>query len=336
MRTNYKAVDITKFILAYIVLTVHCMNYNLNDNRIYFYIEHYIFRMSVPLFFLFSGFFLGIKVKKCEEKKTEYIKACIRNLMIHYLFWNIIYGVITIMYDIKHGLGMKEIVFVFVRNTLTFNSNLMWYIGSLVFSYLVFAFIKTQNALKISLVVAALLYIVGIFMGSYSGVFRGTAVEEVLQLYYRYFVNSSNGLFVGYVFVGHGFYYARYVERETSKRKIISAVFVGYLILTAEMMLIKRIPSPMEGHYDFLLGNLFICIPMFLLILQCKVSDHIDTKFFRKASSCIYFSHMMVVMGLSMLLDIYWLYIYVLAVIITTVGAYIVYKWNNKYVNMVT
>ena len=136
--------------------------------------------------------------------------------------------------------------------------------------------------------------------------------------------------------MGFGYYYARYSEEEPGRRNLFLSVLIGYIVLTIEMLLIRQIPAPMEGNYDFLLGNLIVTPPIFLLVLQCKVKENISTVFLRKASSCIYFTHMAILSAVNFVFDIAFGYKYILVVVLVTVCAYVVYKWNNKYVNMIT
>lgn len=328
--------DIAKFLFAFAVLTVHNCNYALSDNMLWFYFEHLIFRMSVPFFFLTSGFLFGIKVKANEDKKVEYIKKNVRNLLRHYLFWGVTYSIVTIGFNLKHGMTIKGVVFIAIRDFLTFNPILMWYIGALIFSFLVIGLIHHKKTFQISLIIGAFLYCVGMLMGSYSGLFTGTIVEDALQIYYKLFVNSSNGIFVGYIFVGLGYYIGRYVEKTISKKKLILQILIGYIVISTEIMIVNNIPKCLEGNYDYLLGSLIISPALFLLILQCNVPDKISTDFFRKASSCIYFSHMLVISGVNLLFDLPLTVQYLLVIMIVTIGSVIIYKWNNKYINMIT
>lgn len=337
MKKVYKSIDITKFILSYIVVLVHALGYHLQDNLLWFLIEHLVFRLTVPFFFIVSGFFLGIKVKEKPEKKMEYIRKNLKSLFIHYLFWGGVYTIIGFGFNIRQGFGLKMSIFMCIRDALTFNPSAMWYVGALMFSFIVLAFLKTKKSFMISMAIGILFYIMGLLMGSYSGIFTGTMIEPVLQNYYMLFVSSSNGLFVGYIFVAIGYYFGNYKEKEANIKRSWMQLLIGYIVLAAELAAIGLVlPKTLQGNYDFLLGILIIVPALFELVQKCKVSDNISTGFMRKASSAIYFSHMAVISAVHIMFRTHYIVEFLLVAVLVTLGSYIVYKWNNKYINLIT
>ena len=61
MTTCKKNIDIAKFIMAIIVVSIHTDPFIQFSNFYYFY--HSIIGLPVPFFFLATGFFIGIKMK---------------------------------------------------------------------------------------------------------------------------------------------------------------------------------------------------------------------------------------------------------------------------------
>lgn len=337
MKKVYKSIDITKFILAYVVVLVHAVGFHLKNNISWFLTEHLIFRLTVPFFFITSGFFLGMKVKAQPERKNEFIRKNVKSLSIHYLFWGSVYTLIGFVFNIRQGIGLKQNVFMSLRDFITFNPSAMWYLGALIFSFLVLAIIKTKKSFLISIPIGILFYIFGLFLGSYSGIFTGTIIEPVLHHYYMLFVSSSNGLFVGYIFVAIGYYFGAYKEKETKVQKSWLQLLIGYVVLAVELAAILLvIPDCLQGNYDYLLGILIIVPALFELVQKCKIPDDISTGFVRKASSTVYFSHMAVISGVHIIFKTHFAVEFVIAAVLVTLGAYIVYKWNNKYINLIT
>ena len=70
------------------------------------------------------------------------------------------------------------------------------------------------------------------------------------------------------------------------------------------------------------------------LALQIDISHVGDTNFFRKTSSFIYFAHMLVVRAVWYVVEISPLINLGLSMLGVTVAAYIVYRLNNKWINM--
>lgn len=94
---QYSNLDIAKFICALLVVVIHTQPISPDDGLWYFYVQHVITRVAVPLFFAISGylFFSKLiyengKIKHCREN-TKRLWNCIKKNGTIYLVWSAIY-----------------------------------------------------------------------------------------------------------------------------------------------------------------------------------------------------------------------------------------------------
>lgn len=60
----YSSVDIAKLIFCLCIVCLHAQDYYTFQSDIVWFIRQFVFRTAVPFFFVASGYFLGIKLKK--------------------------------------------------------------------------------------------------------------------------------------------------------------------------------------------------------------------------------------------------------------------------------
>lgn len=103
IKTQSQVVELLRFPLIVLVVFVHMLPFeqkklypNLEINNVYNIIteviSHYLGRLPVPCFFLFSGYFFFYKITDWNTNiYASQLKKRIKSLLIPYLSWNIIY-----------------------------------------------------------------------------------------------------------------------------------------------------------------------------------------------------------------------------------------------------
>ena len=116
-KEKYNAIDITKFIMAIIVIFIHTWS-RFGGILMQTKLIPIVTNTAVPFFFITSGFLLENKIKKQKENKEKVVKKYILNALRIYIIWTIIYLPITIFGWILNGLTNKEGIFELAKNTI--------------------------------------------------------------------------------------------------------------------------------------------------------------------------------------------------------------------------
>ena len=116
-KEKYNAIDITKFIMAIILIFIHTWS-RFGGILMQTKLIPIVTNTAVPFFFITSGFLLENKIKKQKENKEKVVKKYILNALIIYIIWTIIYLPITIFGWRLNGLTNKEGIFELAKNTI--------------------------------------------------------------------------------------------------------------------------------------------------------------------------------------------------------------------------
>lgn len=155
---NFNLLDVTKLILAYFVISLHCdvLNYSLSIER--------ICKIAVPMFFVASGVLIQYKVAK---EGYTYLKRYIKHIFRLFVIWTIIYIPLSIYGWRDEGLISGTLMY--LRSTLMTGENFMswplWYLHALLFgSIIMYQLFKKGTPLSAILIISFLLSLVGVLM----------------------------------------------------------------------------------------------------------------------------------------------------------------------------
>lgn len=137
--TRYNAIDITKILMAFIVVGVHVNAFSpLGDTFL-----NLLFRIPVPFFFVVSGFLLQNKIEKIDNEQ-EPLKNNITKVLRLYLLWTLVYLPLSIIvYHHNKETIMENIsnyfhLFLFVGETKF--AWPLWYLHSLLLALILIYF----------------------------------------------------------------------------------------------------------------------------------------------------------------------------------------------------
>ncbi len=281
---NYDLIDIFKFFFACCVVLIHTeISKELSNG---FYLQEMLFRLAVPFFFVSSGFLSSQK-----ELSSANLKKSLKKMISIYMIWSFIYIFATYFrYDFDYTYLFDQ----FIRFFFLSADNIMWFIGSVIFSMIViFHLGKNKKYLIISLVTAFLLYLFGLFFTTYNFIPKNTFFTELVTYLSKTFYANRNPIFSGYLYFGIGYYMSLYCKDNKLKLKhLIILIPLDILFLFLESKLIyQNLNSLIE--YDFLIMHIPTIILLFLVIKNIKKLP-INTIKIRKISAIMYYIHILI------------------------------------------
>lgn len=334
-KTQYEGIDIVKAFFAICVVSLHCLNSHLEWSDYWFFSEHMIFRMSVPFFFIASGFFLGKNIRRTPEKHKEICLKRGKTLFMYYLLWGTINSTVSMFMDIKNGTSFFDAFLQLIHKMLVTTPPIMWYLGSLFTATYLLSLVRTRKSHIITMWIGIFLFALGLLMENYSGIFAGTALQGFILGYQNVFISTNNVIFVGYAFVSIGFWLGKYANLDAiSPKKTWIILTIGVVLSFLETWALRWwVPVSLMNRNGFLLTSLPVAYGIFLLACNPNIHFRFGTRYPRMLSNFFYFTHSTLFAAILFLTDtsIYTVYIVVMSVLF--VFSVIVYKWNNRFIN---
>lgn len=329
MKKQYPLVDIFKLIFAISILAVHS-NVFLGENNTSWFILHGFCRLGVPFFFVASGFFLAISLKK-NNGSIDIVKKYIKRLLVPFVFW-VLLNFIPLFITWRHE-PISTIALKTVQNLLLYPCGAMWYILALMISsILTYPFYKKKK-LPICIIISAILYIFALLCNNYYFLIENTFVQGIIDNYLNIAVSARNGIFEGLLFVSIGMYIYELLNNNKINFKINNFILViSYILLILEIIFIKG-NTYMDDHSLFI--SFYTLIPSFFIFLL-QFGPNIDTLKARNYSTGIYFSHRFLLMfakTLALYIGISNILVFISVLIIDLIILTILYKIDNKNIN---
>lgn len=297
-RKNYYALDIAKFISAFLVICIHCgplLDVSETGN---FVLVQIIARLAVPFFFVTSGFLFFRKIDlKREwndyENKTK-LKHYVVRLCKIYLIWTILYLPFNYLLVADNGISTMEILRYLRDFFFTGSYYHLWFLPALILAvyivYLLLFFLGLQKTVWIGIV----LYLLGMAGNVYGDfILQLPLIGNVLDIYLKLFSTTRNGLFFGVLFVVIGAIFAKrnfYLKN----RYVVLGMIVSAILLFVECFLLRS-----YGFMNDLTSMYFMNIPcmffIFLFLLRIQIKKRKVYKVLRVLSLLIYVLHVMII-----------------------------------------
>lgn len=298
-RKNYYAIDVAKFISAFLVVCIHTgplLDINKDAN---FVLVQIIARLAVPFFFVASGFLFFRKIDITREwNDYENLKALrhyIGRLLKIYIIWTILYLPFTYMV-MRNGDGFTtESILRYVRDFF-FNGSFyhLWFLPALMFAVPFVYLLIHKLSLKKAIYVGIVLYIVGMSINLYPQLLdKVPYLNTIIKGYLAIFSTARNGFFFGTVFVALGAFFAKralYLKNY----QVALGFLISLVLLFVECFLLRAngFMKDLSSMYITLLPCLFF---MFLLLLRIHLKESRTYKTMRILSLLIYVSHLVFV-----------------------------------------
>ncbi len=282
-KTAYAGIDRFRIIAALLVITIHTSPLTSVDDTADFVLTRILARVAVPFFFMASGFFLFSRRDSDVLSAGRLLSFLKRTALLYvaavllYLPLNVYNGTIQIWTSLPNLLNALLIEGTFYH---------LWYVPAsmlgAVISWMLIRCFKEKGALMI----AGLLYIIGLFGDSYYGL---SETVPILKAFYQPVLTiadyTRNGFFFAPVFMILGSCIANQSKRYT-KKTCVSGLCISAALMLAEGLILKSLDIQ---RHDSMYVMLLPC--MFFLFQNLLHWEGRNTEKLRKYSVIIYLIH---------------------------------------------
>ncbi len=316
-KKEYKGIDITKFIMAILVIACHANLYTNYDGTIG---TIYLLVLScvVPYFFITNGFFMYKDEETFENKLWDNLKKIIKL----YIIWNIIYLPISIYDYAVNGYSVIKAIILYIRDFLFIGDHFfswpLWYLLGFIYALIALIILKKLklNDKKI-FIITMLTYIFANVMEYLTSIGSNNIVVKLFS-----YVFGDGRVFTGIFLVTLGILIKKYNDKiKISKKILLLLIIVCFAISVIIPNKISEV-----GLYIFL----------FLLVKELN-NIKFNTINFRRCSTIFYFVHMinlfiyMLIVGIDNTYGVYGFLITIVACMVESIIIiFIQNKWNPK------
>ena len=339
--SKYNSFDMAKLICSIFVVMIHIAPFgNQTSTNILSYLNfalsQCICRIAVPLFFIFNGFFLYRKTP-LKEFSIQYSKKYFFHILKLYLLWSLIYFPINLISILNNPKGIIYGFAVYFRNLIFVGSfTQLWYLNALLFAVALISFLlhKKWTPRKI-LYTSSLFYILGLcgdgYFGIISPLLQVPFVGNIINIYFKIFSTTRNGLFFAFFFVSLGMILSN-KEIFISRKKSLFFLSASLFMLFIEVFILAYFDISKDRNILlFTIPSALYCF-FFLKTIHLKDSK-IDI---RKLSSLIFYTHLWVFIAVSGCLKVSGIHLrstpllFIIVLAVTILISIIVINISNK------
>ena len=272
---HFILMDILKFLCAFLVFYIHINLSQVCHNEFFAHVHHFfrngICRIAVPFYFACSGFLLFRKINTDKESNNK-VQLFIARILKLYGIWMILS------------------LFNTARSHLWFLLSLPFAVG------LVYLCLKIKIKPIYILLIGFVLYLFGLLGDSWYGLIlkiNNRYLTAFFDNYFFYFINTRNGLFMGFIFVAIGMFIAKTDFKINKILCFVSMVFFAVLFML-ECYCLTRYGNCKEY-------NMFLfLVPFTFFFLYCvvhiNINDDKTDKYLRlrDMGMLIFYSHLVI------------------------------------------
>lgn len=281
---SYSGIDYFRFIAALLIVAIHTSPLSSFSETGNFIFTRIVSRVAVPFFFMTSGFFLISRYTCNAEKLEAFIKKT-----------TLIYGVAILLYipiNVYNGYFKMDNLLPNIIKDIVFDGTLyhLWYLpASIIGAAIAWYLVKKLNYPK-ALMVASVLYLIGLFGDSYYGITEKISCLNSLYTYiFQVTDYTRNGIFFAPIFFILGGFIADNRPQITFGKSFLGFAISLALMLGEAMILHHFDLQRHDSMYVFLLPCMYF---LFIVILHFKGKRLVSL---RTASLIIYIIHPMMI-----------------------------------------
>lgn len=281
---SYSGIDYFRFIAALLIVAIHTSPLSSFSETGNFIFTRIVSRVAVPFFFMTSGFFLISRYTCNAEKLEAFIKKA-----------TLIYGVAILLYipiNVYNGYFKMDNLLPNIIKDIVFDGTLyhLWYLpASIIGAAIAWYLVKKLNYPK-ALMVASVLYLIGLFGDSYYGITEKISCLNSLYTYiFQVTDYTRNGIFFAPIFFILGGFIADNRPQITFGKSFLGFAISLALMLGEAMILHHFDLQRHDSMYVFLLPCMYF---LFIVILHFKGKRLVSL---RTASLIIYIIHPMMI-----------------------------------------
>lgn len=269
-----KSIDVFRLLAITFVIAIHTTPFVIRDgdnNQLYNFLSVFInqlARFAVPFFFIISGYFWAIKIKKKQSVlRPSFIMA--KKIGIIFLFWSVIYllplnfsaffeygllGPVKVAYWHIQDLLKNPILLIFEGTRVH-----LWFLMSLIYALFINALFIHFGRVKELILFSVVLYLFGLLAKAYAGTPIGILID----------FNTRNGPFFSTIFFTTGYVLSAF-EAKAKWLWLGLAIFIlGCLSHFMEIIILWKFFNTAVSQ-DYVFGTYFMGLGIAMLAL----SDH--------------------------------------------------------------
>jgi len=265
------AIDVMRYGLAFVVVLLHSLPVGKDDYPTWVPLISILCRVSVPFFFITSGYFL----RQASQVNAAAILKPVQRLVPIYLFWMLVYFIFL------HFVPVRQWSFRpgdLISGGAAFH---LWFLPALCAALVLVSGCIGLAGMRATGAVCLLLAVLGLCLGSY---------HEVLGMPGS---AQRGGLLISPLFVYLGV--LTRLRNWSLGRWAIPAILLSYLLLGLEEWLIYRLSAaPLFVSHDFTIATYLVGITCFLGVRQWPGSKILDRAvWFGRLSLSVYAGHVL-------------------------------------------
>lgn len=286
MRENksYIGIDYFRFIAALLVIAIHTSPLETFSETGDFILTRIVGRVAVPFFLMTSGFFLISRYTYNARKLGVFAKKTA-----------LIYGIAILIYipiNVYNGYFKMDNLLPNIIKDIIFDGTLyhLWYLpASIIGGAIAWYLVKSLRYPK-ALVVASMLYIIGLFGDSYYGIAREiSCLNSFYRLIFQVSEYTRNGLFFTPIFLILGGLIADN-HKKLSLKKGTLGFGISFALMLLEAMIVHNFDIVRhDSMYVFLVPSMYF---LFNVIVNFRGKHH---EGLRTSSLIIYIIHPMMI-----------------------------------------
>jgi len=260
MERNY-AIDFIKFFAILAVVIIHTFP---SDNQLGYFILDNFARFAVPFFFAASGYLFGLKVINSPKSLAYFKKYTIKILKI-YVTWFVFYMAYDVMKILLNAGNVSSELAKYLEGLTPLNlfyygqgtsGYQLWFVISLVWSTVILYFFYRLKKIKLLLIIAFCLNLLGLFGQSYS-IFDPLPVSTTRAALY---------ISLFYTTLGFWFAFAKPNIRSLNKKTYFFWFFCFSALQFAEGYAFEKVLEAKHGEY--FLSTIFLTVFLFSFALS--------------------------------------------------------------------
>ncbi|MEW8969997.1 MAG: acyltransferase [Mesobacillus sp.] len=259
MQRNY-AIDFIKFFAILAVVIIH--TFPSNDQLGYFVLDN-LSRFAVPFFFVASGYLFSLKVID-NPQSFAYFKKYVTKILKIYVSWLIFYASYDVIRILLTNGNVKTELAKYKENLTVLNlfyygqgtsGYQLWFVISLVWSIVILYLFYRLKRIRLLLVIAFCLNLLGLFGQSYS-VFDELPVST-----------TRAALYISLFYIVMGFWLASvHTWRKYSARTYFYLFCIFTILQVIEGLWLQKGLESKHGEYFF--STIFLTLFLFLYALS--------------------------------------------------------------------
>lgn len=292
MQEPKKVVDIIKFIMALMIVGLHCRPFLELSQSVDFYFSGGLARLGVPYFFCVTGYFLFTKIQQHNCPRIVVIGYC-KRIFLLWCAWSLVYLPIMVktIYNSQNPLfDAKMIVWWILINGESYYH--LWYLhASIVAIAFLWLLLYLRLSLKSIILLGAMLYCIAIGGRGYYSVYEyvfpeGSIVNDVMCVLGQY-ISPINGLTEGLICIALGA-----VAANRKKDDIGIGKYFYYMVICVTLYIVELCVIRHFNLYNIGVSASFLLLPatysILLFSVQARLSYSNNEVFVRLRSYSMY------------------------------------------------